>query len=76
MNYFDIIHAYLGFLVSFYGDSADQNEKNIVGSEYRNNRYFLSVSILFFKTLTSKDLRTYSRTILRTSIDYAPIREL
>jgi NAD kinase len=63
MNYFDIIHAYLGFLVSFYDESADQNEKNIVGSEYRNNpRYFLSVSYFSSKPWRQKT--------------YAPILEL
>jgi hypothetical protein len=52
MNYFDSIYAYLGFLYHFH-ESADQNEKISQAQKYRNNRYFLPVSILFFKTLVS-----------------------
>ena len=37
----------------FHDESADQNEKISQAQKYRNNRYFLPVSILFFKALVS-----------------------
>jgi hypothetical protein len=53
MNYFYSIYAYLGFLVSFSWWVHWPKWKISQAQKYRNNRYFLPVSILFFKTLVS-----------------------